>query len=392
MPVPSSITELSQTPGDNSPPGSESPTTADNYLRTYSAFTAMLRDGKGFSEELDVASAATCDVGAVNSMFVRITGTTTITSLGTNYNGPRFIRFASALTLTYNASTLVLPGGLSILTSPGDSCIATPLPAGGWVINQYQEASGRGFFGQCRLVKTGANLFLSTYQGNRLTINGINQVIPASLTLAPTSLTPDTNYYIYAYMNAGTMTLEASATTHATDTATGVEIKSGDATRTLVGFARVITGPAWQDSSSQKFVLSWFNRQPLNMSAAFTAGRSITSASYAELNSEIRNEFLTWAGEVVSSHLDGQVSNASNNGSCFTSIAFDGSSQEAMSGGQSYAATAAFPVACSAMSNSLSEGYHYATVVGSTGGGTTGTWRGSATPGDRCSLKTTVMG
>jgi hypothetical protein len=143
MPVPSDIADLSQTAGNNSPPGSESPTTADDYLRAQASFIAMLRDGVGFSEEADVASAATCSIGAVNSMLVRITGTTTITSFGTTYNGPRFIRFADALTLTHNASTLILPGGANITTAAGDTCIATPI-SGGWRVSAYQKTAYPG--------------------------------------------------------------------------------------------------------------------------------------------------------------------------------------------------------------------------------------------------------
>jgi hypothetical protein len=142
MPVPSDIADLSQTAGNNSPPGSESPTTADDYLRAHASFIAELRDGKGLSAEVDVASAATCDIGGANSQFVRITGTTTITSLGTNYNGPRFLRFADALTLTHNASTLILPGGASIVTAAGDTCVAVPI-SGGWYVAEYTRATPR---------------------------------------------------------------------------------------------------------------------------------------------------------------------------------------------------------------------------------------------------------
>ena len=46
MPVPSSITSLSQTAGSNSPAGSESPALIDDYLRALSAFIAFLRDDK----------------------------------------------------------------------------------------------------------------------------------------------------------------------------------------------------------------------------------------------------------------------------------------------------------------------------------------------------------
>lgn len=141
MPVPSAITDLSQTAGSNSPPGSESPTTTDDYLRAHASFIALLRDGKGLSAEADVASAATCDIGGANTPFVRITGTTTITSFGTSYNGPRFIRFAGALTLTHNSSTLILPDGASITTAAGDTCVVSPIgsPGSGWQVLAYQS-------------------------------------------------------------------------------------------------------------------------------------------------------------------------------------------------------------------------------------------------------------
>jgi hypothetical protein len=141
MPVPSSITDLSQTAGSNSPASSESPITADDYLRSNASFIAQHRDGQGFTAEVDLASAATCSIGAQTSFFVRVTGTTTITSFGavTALPGPRFLRFADALTLTHNASTLILPGGANITTAAGDTCVATPI-SGGWVVSNYQRA------------------------------------------------------------------------------------------------------------------------------------------------------------------------------------------------------------------------------------------------------------
>lgn len=141
MPVPSSINDLSQTAGANSPPGSESPTTADDYLRTYASYIAQHRDGKGFALEASVASAATCDIGAANSLIVQITGTTGITSFGTTYSGPRIVRFAAALTLTHSAS-LVLPGAANISVGAGDVLIAVPNgnPASGWRVTAYQSA------------------------------------------------------------------------------------------------------------------------------------------------------------------------------------------------------------------------------------------------------------
>jgi hypothetical protein len=138
MPVPSAISDLSQTAASNSPAGSESPTTLDDYQRAHASFIALLRDGKGFTTEATVASAATADIGAANSLFVQITGTTTITSFGTTYNGPRFLRFAAALTLTHGAA-LILPGSANILTAAGDTCIVVP-EAAAWRVVSYQPA------------------------------------------------------------------------------------------------------------------------------------------------------------------------------------------------------------------------------------------------------------
>src|SRR5262245_24238381 len=91
----------------------------------------------------DVASATTCDIGAAASNSVRITGTTTITGLGTITSGTmRFIRFAGALTLTHNATSLIIPGGASITTAAGDCAIAQSLGSGNWAILAYQAAAG----------------------------------------------------------------------------------------------------------------------------------------------------------------------------------------------------------------------------------------------------------
>jgi hypothetical protein len=140
MPVPSAISDLSQTAASNSPAGSESPNTIDDYARAHGAFIATLRDGKGFTAEATVASAATCDIGGANSLFVQVTGVTTVTSFGSNYTGPRFLRFAGSLVLTHNASTLVLPGGANITTAAGDTAIVVPQSAG-WRVVSYERAA-----------------------------------------------------------------------------------------------------------------------------------------------------------------------------------------------------------------------------------------------------------
>lgn len=94
--------------------------------------------------ETDIASATTTDIGGQNTNFLRVTGTTAITSFGTNYNGPRFLRFAAALTLTHDATALILPGAANITTAAGDVAIVVPKASGGtangWQVF-YQRAA-----------------------------------------------------------------------------------------------------------------------------------------------------------------------------------------------------------------------------------------------------------
>jgi hypothetical protein len=142
MPVPVLITDLSQTAASNYPQGSDSPSTLDDVQRADGSFIAMLRDGKGLTNPVILASAGTTDIGGQNSLSVEISGTTTITSFGTNYNGPRYIKFQAALTLTYNATSLIIPGAASITTGAGDTCIAIPNQAlNGWTVANYVVGS-----------------------------------------------------------------------------------------------------------------------------------------------------------------------------------------------------------------------------------------------------------
>jgi hypothetical protein len=92
---------------------------------------------------VDIASAATTNIGASASPNVRITGTTGITSFGTVAAGTRrFLAFAAALTLTHNATSLILPGAANITTAAGDNAVARSLGSGNWVIERYTRAAG----------------------------------------------------------------------------------------------------------------------------------------------------------------------------------------------------------------------------------------------------------
>lgn len=242
-------------------------------------------------------------------------------------------------------------------------------------------------YGQCQLTLSGGNLLLSRKNGRLLTINGAHYAIPSSgPTLAATGLTPSTLYYIYAYINSGTMTLEASTTAYATDATTGIQIKSGDATRTLVGMARPVTGPAWSDTVKQRFVRSWYNEPSVKLFSNFTVSRSTASLSRIELNTEIRSEFLVWTGDSVQAVAMGSHFNNAASGRNETNLAFDGTTAEP-SGEQSILTGASQTTSFSAQSLKigLSEGYHYVTLLTSVDSGT-GTWVSDADGRRTCIL------
>lgn len=93
---------------------------------------------------VDVASAATTDLAATPSECIRVTGTTTITALGTAPSGIRkTLRFADALTLTHNGTSLILTTAANILTAANDVAEFISLGSGNWLMTRYVRASGR---------------------------------------------------------------------------------------------------------------------------------------------------------------------------------------------------------------------------------------------------------
>lgn len=108
--------------------------------------------------QVDVASAATCDIGAVPSFFVNITGTTTITSFGTQKKCLRIVKFAGALTLTRNAASMILQNGANRTTAAGDVGWYISDASGYWRELVYFEATNSR-------AKSGANSDITSLSG-----------------------------------------------------------------------------------------------------------------------------------------------------------------------------------------------------------------------------------
>jgi hypothetical protein len=92
--------------------------------------------------KVSVASATSTPIGAALAPSIDITGITTITSFDTVAPGVvRFVRFTGSLTLTYNASLILLPGQASITTQPNDGAVFMSLGAGVWTCISYSPAT-----------------------------------------------------------------------------------------------------------------------------------------------------------------------------------------------------------------------------------------------------------
>lgn len=103
--------------------------------------SSFINEAKG----ADIASATTTDIGAMTGNYGDVTGTTTITGLGTIQAGTRrVVRFTGALTLTYNATSLILPGATDITTVAGDVGQFISLGSGNWRMTGWLPATVTG--------------------------------------------------------------------------------------------------------------------------------------------------------------------------------------------------------------------------------------------------------
>jgi hypothetical protein len=236
----------------------------------------------------NLASAATTDIGAQNTVLLNITGTTTITSFGTNYNGPRYLRFDGALTLTHNATTLILPGGANITTAAGDSAIVVPngTPANGWRVLGYQRAdgginavslNGTQFAGFRNKIINGA---MAIDQRN----SGAAQTFTAGAALA---------YCIdrfYGYCTGANVTGQQVAGTAPNQFNYQF---TGAASVTKIGFAQRIEAANSQDLAGTTATLSVDLANSLLTTVTWTAWRANTNNTFGTLASPTRTQIGT---------------------------------------------------------------------------------------------------
>lgn len=117
------------------------------------ALSSFLNEAQG----ADIASASTTDIGAATGNYVVITGTVTITALGTIQAGSRrIVKTSGALTFTYNATSLILPGATNLASQAGDTFEFVSLGGGNWILTSFMR---NGFSGVGVAGSPGAQLY-----------------------------------------------------------------------------------------------------------------------------------------------------------------------------------------------------------------------------------------
>lgn len=238
-------------------------------------------------------------------------------------------------------------------------------------------------------------IFWTPYMGDRVsTFNGkrwtTQQFTEKTVAVPATTTTP---YDVFVV--DGTLALETVNWSSDTARATalvmqdGVLVKSGDFTRKYLGTGRT-TGVSGQteDSPNNRFLWNYYNRVLKNTATNYTADRSTTSASYTELDTEIRGNFVLGVSEsAVFASAGGSGDNASNGNPFSIGLAFDSATVvdpkfETVVYSNAVLALDA-PVSISGMKFGLAVGFHFVTMLArSPNGVNTVTLRGTTGNGN----------
>jgi hypothetical protein len=110
-----------------------------NLNKTGDTMTGALN----FAPPVTLASAATVNIGGANSNFITLTGTATINAFDVVAAGvEREVTHTGVQVLTYNATSMIMPGIANITTAVNDVSVWRSLGSGNWQMTSYLKADG----------------------------------------------------------------------------------------------------------------------------------------------------------------------------------------------------------------------------------------------------------
>ncbi|WP_159069320.1 hypothetical protein [Achromobacter xylosoxidans] len=273
----------------------------------------------------------------------------------------------------------------AFLHSPALSGTPTaPTPAAGDIstkiaTTEFVQSSASG--GQCRLsVASPTSLTLLPFNGNQIIVGGYARQIPlGGVSISNSGLPANALRYVYAYSSSGAIALELSSTGHSVGP-NGVEVKNGDASRSLVGMIYTTASSQFADSHTQRLCANWFNRRSRAAVATLLVDTNFSTVVSSEITANLRASALYWSNSGAYSLIaNGSVSNNTAGGI----VGFEGRINGGVFGteARSTIATAAqYECLVSAShSENIAEGLVTASAYGYVSSGSTATLYGTAT-------------
>ena len=152
---------------------------ADGIIASTGTNTNLTLEGKGTggvkitdylveTKGADIASATALTLGKDGNFF-DVTGTTTITSIGTQGIGSHVtLHFDGILIFTHHATDLILPGAANITTAVGDIAVMYEYASGDWRCVSYTKASGAAVVAGGGLVLQSIEMGIAAANGTTL--------------------------------------------------------------------------------------------------------------------------------------------------------------------------------------------------------------------------------
>jgi hypothetical protein len=191
------------------------PSQVDNLFRELMAQVAVQIGEMNF-EGADIASAATTNLATATGWSLDITGTTTITAFGTVNAGHLFIlRLVDTLTLTHNATSLILPGAANIATAAGDVAWMKSEGSGNWRCVHYMRAAGVATVGPASSTDNAVARYNGTtgaIQNSGVTIDDSNNLTASATITAGTNFASSSTSVHLGPASAGIVALRPNGT------------------------------------------------------------------------------------------------------------------------------------------------------------------------------------
>ena len=242
-------------------------------------------------------------------------------------------------------------------------------------------------------VTAATNVYVTPLNGNIITLYDGAIWIPikfTEVTLSLSGFATNTNFDVWGRISSGALAVDTTAWTNDTTRATaitqqdGIDVKSGDTTRRLLGTIRTIgTTGQTEDSHTKRFVSNRYNEQPRPMYATdATASWTYSTATTRQANANTANQldYVVCVARPIWAHSQALCASAAGTFNVNVGVGIDsasGSSAQLVMFAN--LVTAALYVATTATyTGTPGIGRHYVTWLEYGGGGSTQTWLGTA--------------